>query len=463
MQPALRTTWRPLFSQQECAPYRTAVEAVAAELAHPDPALFVHSRRTATARYDGAAAVADLAGGKAGLAVFFAYLHLHTGEPAHRDTSIRLMDEAIAGMAGTAFSPRFFQGWPGVAWAASHVGRLPGWCVDESPVTEIVRVVEHLTRPSCWTGHLDLVSGLTGLGVYALEELPRPAARSGLVAVVERLAEHAEHVNEGENWLAPGNDLIVDNQLIDHDGEAQLGLDHGIPGVITLLAEAHAVGVEQALPLLNRIVSWSLDGIPPAGTSALFPHWNDTGNGTGRSPRSTWSNGASGLAAALMTAATRADKATWHGTAVDLAVRAADTPLDRCMIADHSICRGAAGMAHLYNRMYQATGHEGLREGARTWFRRLLDMRHADSGVGGFLSYLPRRGQGDPWIADAGLMTGAAGAALTMLSAIGSITPLWDRMLLVSVPTSETDWQSGLPPRTCPADGTRSSIPHRPA
>jgi hypothetical protein len=463
MQPALHSTWRPLFTEQESLPYRQAIDAIAAEIARPDPTHLQQSRLHATARHDGSAALADLAGGRAGLALFFAYRHLHTGDADDRTTAMRLLDEAIQGMAGTAFSPRFFRGWPGVAWVADHLAGLPGWLVEDRPVTEILRVVEHLTRPERWAGHLDLVSDLTGLGICTLARLPRPAAYRELRAVVGRLADHADTLGDGEHWLAPGPGLAPDAAGGDADSRNEPGLVHGIPGVIALLAEAHAAGVDQALPLLDRIVSWTLGGMPPSGTSALFPHWSDQANGNGQTPRSHWTNSASGLAAALMIAGVRVGRPVWRSLAVDLAVRAANTPLDRCLIADHSLCRGAAGMAHLYNRMHQATGDEGLREGARMWFRRLLDMRHEGSGVGGFLAYMPRRGCGDPWIPDAGLMTGAAGTALAMLSAVGPVVPGWDQMMLLSVPTLGMARHQDSPPRTCPADGTRSSIPHRPA
>jgi hypothetical protein len=38
------------------------------------------------------------------------------------------------------------------------------------------------------------------------------------------------------------------------------------------------------------------------------------------------------------------------------------------------------------------------------------------------------------WMAETGLLTGAAGVALSLLAAATSVEPEWDRVLLVSVP-----------------------------
>jgi len=85
--------------------------------------------------------------------------------------------------------------------------------------------------------------------------------------------------------------------------------------------------------------------------------------------------------------------------------------------------------------MYQATGEDWLADGARAWFARTLDMRQAD-GVGGFLAYTPA--SKEHWIAETGLLTGAAGIALALLAACTSIEPEWDRVLLLDVPVVKT-------------------------
>ena len=76
---------------------------------------------------------------------------------------------------------------------------------------------------------------------------------------------------------------------------------------------------------------------------------------------------------------------------------------------DANLCHGAVGLAHLYNRFYQASGEPVLRDAARAWFARTLAM--------------PRAAQID-------LLDGAIGVGLALYAAISTTEPGWDRILL---------------------------------
>lgn len=118
-----------------------------------------------------------------------------------------------------------------------------------------------------------------------------------------------------------------------------------------------------------------------------------------------------------------------------LAKAALRRPLRVALVHDAAFCHGAAGLAHLCNRFYQATRDEAFREAAHSWFETLLGMRRPGEGVGGFSSYMPRDG-GDSyeWLPLPGLVEGAVGIGLTLLAAIEPIEPSWDRMLLCDIP-----------------------------
>jgi len=96
--------------------------------------------------------------------------------------------------------------------------------------------------------------------------------------------------------------------------------------------------------------------------------------------------------------------------------------------------------------MFQATGEPRLAEAARSWFEQTLAMRRPGRGIGGYEAWQP----GGSRSADRGLLTGATGIALALLAATTDIEPLWDRMLLVSIPQrvpSEAARTGSLPPR----------------
>src|SRR6185295_13537864 len=102
------------------------------------------------------------------------------------------------------------------------------------------------------------IGGLVGFGVYALERLPRPSAVACLEQVVASLAETAERRDSGTTWWTDPGWLPPWQSKPAPNGYYNLGLAHGVPGVIALLGAACAAGVaaDIARPLLDGAVAW---------------------------------------------------------------------------------------------------------------------------------------------------------------------------------------------------------------
>jgi hypothetical protein len=207
-----------------------------------------------------------------------------------------------------------------------------------------------------------------------------------------------------------------------------------VPGVVALLGNACAagVGVATARPLLDEVVRWLLAQQAPDG--AGFGHWIEPEGPRPAPCRLAWCYGDPGVAASLLLAARCVREPAWEREALAMALRAAARPADQAGVQDAGLCHGAAGLGHLFNRLYQATGEPRLAEAARFWFRRTFELRHPDRGIAGFAAFSPEREE--PWLDEPGLLTGAAGIALALLAAATPIEPAWDRMLLVSIPQS---------------------------
>jgi hypothetical protein len=411
--------------------------AVAAEIAEalrdPPPAC-VPEKAPEMGR---AQAVEDgsLAGGRAGLAVLFAYLAQARSEPGDADVAVRFLNDAIEAVASVPMSDALYGGFTGVAWTVAHLQERLSLPSEEDPNEAIDDALVDSLNRSPWPGEYDLISGLVGLGVYALERLPRPTAHACLERVIARLAEMAERGEHGITWFTPPEWLPDWQREHCPQGYYNLGLAHGVPGVIALLGGACAGGVAraEAQPLLQGAVEWLLRQKLPERAGSSFSSW--AGPGVERdASRLAWCYGDVGASAALLYAARCVGEPVWEREALEIARGAAQRPPEQSRIVDAGLCHGAAGLGHLFTRMYQATGEPVLGEAARFWLDRTLTMRRPGEGVGGYLAWEPR-GAGDVrWVADPGLLTGAAGIALALLAAATAIEPAWDRMLLVSVP-----------------------------
>lgn len=368
---------------------------------------------------DAEVAPASLSRGAPGVALFFGYLDRAFPDRGHAERAARFLDLAFDAAAARGLGPSLFDGFPGVAWTSEHLADED----DDDGTSEIdVVLVAHLSRTP-WTGEHDLVSGLVGLAVYALERLPHPSARRCLELVLDRLEETAERAAGRATWRTWPWFLPEPARHEFPDGYYNLGAAHGVPGVVAVLAAMSAAGVggDRARLLYDEAAAWVLDARidSPPGKS-LFPYY--AGPGIAPQPgRFAWCYGDPGVAAALLAAARAALDPSLVETALAVARRAACEPNTRSDVVDAAICHGAAGLGQLFNRMHQSTGDEACLAAARRWFARALDLG------------LP---SGDP-----GLFNGPAGIGLALLGAVSPVEPAWDRLFLASLRAA------GEPPR----------------
>jgi len=202
----------------------------------------------------------SLAEGRGGVALFFAYYGTALVDDDAQAFAAQLVEESLEAATGVGPLDYLFEGFTGVAWVLAHVD---GWLLDvsDSDPNDAIdgALLDRTTSTVPWPGEYDLLAGLTGLGVYALERLPRPRAMELLAAVVSRLSELAEsELAEPDArrpfWWTPGARLPAHVRRGFPDGAWNLGAAHGAPGVIALLAKASAAGVTSARPLLDRAV-----------------------------------------------------------------------------------------------------------------------------------------------------------------------------------------------------------------
>ena len=155
--------------------------------------------------------------------------------------------------------------------------------------------------------------------------------------------------------------------------------------------------------------------------------------------RLAWCYGDPGISLALLSAARAAGEPEWERQAVAVARAAATRPRDEGGVVDGGLCHGAAGLAHLYNRLFQATRDPFFKTEALAWIERLLALRRPGEGIAGWQAWRPIGEITGPdpelgWVADPGFLTGAAGIGLALLGAISPVEPAWDRVLLSSAP-----------------------------
>jgi lantibiotic modifying enzyme len=419
MTPTQRRPWRPLLDGELAKRAKSAVHDIAEALRTPvsEPSL------------------TDGAGSRA---LFFGYLADAHPEGPFGDVAQAYLDQSIEMLSEVPMREHLYGGFTGIAWLAEHLqGRFlePD---DEDPNESLDASLRDFLSTTPWPGDFDLIIGLAGMGVYGLERVGRAIGRECLSLVIDRLHDEAVPRDGGLTWLSKPELMIPETRANYPNGYYNLGVAHGAPAVALVLAGACQAGVnvERARPLLDGVMKFILANRLDASSPSVMPYWVFDGRKSDPS-RAAWCYGDPGAAATLLATARAVGSAEWEAAALEMGRRAAARPMDECGALDPGVCHGAAGLALLYNRLWQATGEELFADAARRWYERTLEMRKPGVGVAGFQAYLPKPGAEfteKMWADDDTFLTGANGIGLALLAGVSALEPAWDRLLAASLP-----------------------------
>lgn len=437
--------WSPIFSTSDnmLNSAREAVDAITDAVMSKD-----HDETTQEA----------LLGRTYEAALLYGYLAITRNDYVWAAHATECLNCAIAEVAKQLRSLDFFGGLSGLGWTVEHLSQLlnqASFAVDEypnvNPAYEDNRANEEPPIDEDLNAEIDtallsnlqqynssrpydLISGLVGFGVYFLERAPKETATQGVREVFDRVEALAERTPDGVTWYS-GPDLLPGwQQKLCPNGYYNLGVAHGIPGIIHFLSEVSATAIvdkQRSHRLLEGAVNWLIAQRRPAGSRSIFGSWIVPGERQSDS-RLAWCYGDMGILAVLFQVARRTDREDWHKFANELLYHCLDWPQEVSGIKDASLCHGAIGIAHMFNRLYQSEKDPRCREAALIWFERALGMRQHSSSAGGFFRLRPNPNGQNVWEASPAFLDGAIGVALALISAMTSVEPAWDRMLLLS-------------------------------
>lgn len=396
--------WSALLENEERARAESLLAEIAGRLCAPHPTLDT-----------------SLMHGTAGVALCLGYLARAWGRAELAERAMHLLADAAERLASAArIEPGLARGAAGLGWVLEHGSRRLQWACDGDPCEALDELLTRHVDAASQSHPLDLLEGVAGIGVYFVERLPHRPLRPVLERVLLCLVEAREgKMGFGRTWWTPP--LFVDEELrpLRPFGHYDLGVGRGVAGILGFVGQLARAGVGHSLAvgLVRRGADWLLSkrhadatSLPRFCGSAVPPTFG----------AQTWESSALSSAAvvhrALLAVGDAERAAEFAAWLRNVAAGPADT--DAC--AGHGLGRGAAGLAHIFNRLYHATGEALFAERARDWLRHCLaSLERARAS----------------WHAEApcvNLMNGLAGDALVLLAASGTQEPAWDRCLLLS-------------------------------
>jgi lantibiotic modifying enzyme len=340
-----------------------------------------------------------------------------------RPSAAARLDSALNAIAARPATISLFAGLSGVSWLIGHFADA-----DEADALLAhfdSAVLRYLDVPQ-WQERYDLITGLVGVGVYAAVRQGECAAR-----IADRVLSHLETnaiaSDAGTTWRTPPQCLAPPRRARFPAGVIDLGVAHGVPGIIGMLAQFVDADVqrERSLGLLRSTVAWLL-GTVPSGLRRFGTDWPAD---PAEVKRMGWCYGDPGVAGVLLGASRALSSPELEQVALALLAQIT-APLATRGVPDACFCHGAAGLAHIYNVAFQRTGSVQMRAQAMHWLAEVLRIRQPGSGIAGY-SFLKVDDEAMRWAADPTLLSGAAGIALVLLAAIEDREPGWQALCLL--------------------------------
>lgn len=379
----------------------------------------------------------SVSSGPASIAIFMNQMDLCDpgmgwDKAAHRHLSVALAE--ISSFDGTFWVPDgLYNGLSGIALASQLLGRggtryvrLQSQLDKELFETLSYAPVNRVPNPehNSWQNY-DIITGSSGICRYLLDRYHDPSLQPLLNDMLDALILRSRAIETIQGYLVGPDDLPSDYHREKFPaGYVDLGLAHGVPGPLSILAISLQLGlrrpgIEQAI---DRMADW-------LWSNRLDDFTWSMGKGRERVTHShashaAWCYGAVGVASSLLLAGealhrpdlTQKAIATLEGIAQKSA-GGMRSPI---------ICHGTAGVLQVTLRFLNRITNPTLAEFAARLATDLMQSYRPDRPV------CFSDTEDSALVDSPAFLDGAAGIGLVLLAGSTQITPSWDQLLLLS-------------------------------
>lgn len=415
-------TWTPTLTDDQAQAARVTLFDIARSLPAPGAA---HT-------------TASLGHGEAGFALFHAYLAesaLLTPQraEAHRELMLAHLQAAVSKLGALGGRFDLLSGFMGLSWTATHLHGLNllddiDELCDATDRAALDLLTEQGDQMLC-----ELVSGLSGIGMYGLARRHRPVGEEIVRRARRALEVTAVRAAGRRTWFHAPERMSAYSVDSHPEGCFNLGLSHGVPGALVFLSRT---GTSD---LLLEATEWLLLQRRNYRNGSRFGYtFTDDPMHEPDGTRLAWCYGDLGVSVALLSIARHAGRLDWETEAINLALNAARRSLESSGVVDAGLCHGAIGNAHIFMKLYSATGEAALLEAAHRWLREGLRMRVAGTGLAGFNAYwplMPNEAERALWQPSSSLVSGTCGIGLVLIGMLAPMAPAWDEVFMLDIPT----------------------------
>lgn len=380
----------------------------------------------------------SLLGGKTGTILFLFYYGRHFNSTEAIQKAFSYLEEILE-KTDTLNDTTLGSGYFGVGWTLSNLNRIG--IVEDSDLAilgPINALVSGAIESAYDAKNYDLFYGLIGIGQYVLENEAFPNRKSILETICDRLISLSVKHQTGITW--PNYFSVTRPTPIDHGYD--LGLAHGIPGIIAFFCQLFQNGIRQdeIAKIIPPAVHWLMKEEKPVDGCSFNHKFVNTNDG-GWS-RIAWCNGDLSVGICLLHLHQTFDNKKYLDDAVRIALKTTARNHEHSGIAysiennfvDACFCHGVSGLSLIYKIFFLTTGKEAFKNCENSLMDFLFQHLNRKLPLAGYMKYLEDTDDGSKYTSgDASLIEGLAGIGLSYLSLVSGKSLEWQRLFLLNL------------------------------
>ena len=367
----------------------------------------------------------SLFSGKIGVFLFrlAAQRHFNQPDPNFEKELVTFVENQISKPIGLT---NFCHGLSGFAWFLHYLNTEEFTDIDQSLFEQLDEVIFNVRQEQFKELNHDFLHGALGDMWYFAERAKfSKKCQTYLIEYVNFLSETATNHLKGIFWY---ESPIMKDELGQNNQVVNLHISHGQASKIAVLAKALSCGVATAKKPLLFAITYLLSTQESVFEKASIPHVI-VNNKKEMFTHLGWCRGNLAISIVLFNAGEVLNDLKLKQKALEIALQtlALNTP-QKAVIKELGFCHGTTGLAYMYNRLFEITENSSFKNAADYWFSITLQLATFKNGVAGFKSYNSHSGK---WEIEHGLLEGASGAGLAMLSHLSDNKATWDACFLL--------------------------------
>ncbi|BBN83226.1 lanthionine synthetase [Pseudoalteromonas sp. A25] len=351
----------------------------------------------------------------------------HQWQPDWVDEAVfsQKLEQLQDGLAEQSFE--LSNGLAGQAWLLEYLNQADKEEYDAELLEDVDQLFADALAHDPWPGEIESVLGLAGYAPYA-KRRARFSDQSKLWEVIVKGFEStATRLDNGHiTWSQPSNSVYRLNKEALDEPEHNLGLAHGVPGIIAALLPALNIDSLNArvTALLQGSCDWLLAHQNPGHDS--FSCFGTCAQGSQHDSRLGWCYGDLTIALTLARVGHAIDRPSYVDKALDIALHSTQRDAESGQVRDAGLCHGFAGLVTIYQLLNQVMPHPELASAMQKW----LDYTLAQYDERGIEAMYCFDGRAMSYEKDLGFLMGYSGIGLALLSVLDDDTSWADCLLM---------------------------------